>query len=492
MTWSLLGVLALGPVAQAQEADVLVAPFQPVTLASRGISNLLHAYLEGTIDDHPELAVIPVSQAGMIFDQKASLYLESCPPSEQVGCALVAAEAAGVPWAVAGAVLATDEGADVQIWVLDVARLRQVDFTWQLRGDDDALAQETAARLLAVVRGEEGAPVDERFRGGPRSPEEMALEEQRAQDAAALERAGSQVGKLGDRQDVELVRDRLTEEELADQMEGEGSKPWDRLDMTPRQYLRYKNSGLPLYEWRARAAGRTSQVLIRPTLGLLRGPSDGQYYGRYVRSESTLQVVQSYAWQAPTTGSGPTLGLSAGYGLLPGLEVGLIGGGTIGIFEADIAAVTEGDPLRDREAQTYSAWSVYGGLQVLGTLLPTSNVRPVLGGQLMVWRGSAVDDHVLPPEELLVFSAPLMGVAGGLVGVEARLGPRIDGWAHVPVQAVIFGGDPGVQDEGGDYLETKEAPPALGAVGAGLLMGIQIRLFGPAPEKRSLDDYDGG
>ncbi len=487
----LFGALALSRPARAEEIEVLVAPFQPETLASKGISNLLHAYLEGVIDDHPELAVVPVSRAGMVFDQKAALYLDSCPPSEQVGCALVVAEAAQVPWAVTGTVLATDEGADVHIWVLDVERLRQVDFEWPLRGDDDALARETEARLLAVIRGEEGAPVDERFRREPPSEEEEALAAQREQDAAELERQGSQVTRLGEKKEGELLRDRMTEDELLDEMEGEGSKPWERLEMSPRQYLRYKNSGMPLFEWRERAAGRKAQLLIRPTLGLVRGPSDGAYYGRYVRSASTLAVVQSYAWQAPITGSGPTLGLQVGYGILPTLEIGLVGGASIGIFEADIAAVTEGDPVRERDPQTYSAWSTYGGLQILGAPLPTASVRPVIGGQALIWRGTAVDDHVMPPSELMVFPAPLLGIVGAVAGVEARLGPRIDAYAHVPVQAVIFGGDPGVQDDGGDYLEGPEEPPTLGTVGAGLLLGVQIRALGPREEKRTLEDYEG-
>lgn len=492
MMWILIGALALAPVARAEEVEVLVAPFQPVTLPSKGISALLHPWLEEQVDQHPELTVVPVSRAGLVFDQKASLYLDSCPPTDQVGCALVVAEAAGVPWAVTGTVEATELGADVHIWVLDVQNFRQVDFTWPLQGDDDALAAATVAHLLAVVSGEEGVPVDERFRRPAKTAEELALEEQRAKEAAELERSGSQVGRLGPRQEGELVRERLTEEELAEQMEGEGTKPWERLDMSPKEYLRYKNSGLPLYEWRARAAGRRSQILLRPYLGVARGPSDGAYYGRYVRSESTLQVVQAYAWQAPVTSSRGELGLSLAYGLLPSLEVGLTGGATLGVFEADVAAVTEGDPLREREPQTYSAMSLHGGIEILGVPLPASKLRPIIGGQLLVWRGTAVDDHVLPPEELSTFPAPIMGVAGLIVGVEARLGPRIDAFARVPVQAVVAGGDPSVQDDGGDYLETKVQPPALSPAGAGLQVGVQIRALGPRAEKRGLDDYVDG
>lgn len=488
----LLGWLALTSSARAEEVEVLVAPFQAVGLESKGISALLHAYMEVFLDEQSELDVLPVAEAGHVFDQKATLYLDSCPPTDEVGCALIVADAAGLPFAVTGSVQATESGADVHVYVLDVRELRQVDFTWALQGDDGALAEETARRLLAVARGEEGVPVDERFRRPAKSEEELAEEEARRQDAAELQRSRSEVRDLGQRQKVELERQRVTEAELAERMEGEGSKPWEQLEMSPRQYMRYKNSGLQLYEWRARARGRQSQVLLRPALGLVRGPVAGAYYGRYVRSETTLQVVQSYGWQAMTMGSGASLGLQAGYGLLPGLELGLVGGAALGGYTADIDVVDEGSVVRARDPMTFSSWNLHGGLQVLAAPLPTLTVRPVIGGQLLLWRGAAVDRFVLPPEDsgLEVFPAPTLGLVGVVAGVEARLGPRIDGWAHVPVQAVIWGGDANVQDEGISYLDPKEEPPTLAPVGAGLLLGLQVRLLGPRPEKQGLDAYD--
>ena len=488
MSGILVALLALAPSARAGEVEVLVAPFEAITPESKGISALLHGYLESALDDAPDLTVVPVDRAGYVFDSPAALYLESCPPTDQVGCALVVAESAGVQYAVTGTVEVTDDGYRIHVWVLDQVRMRQVDFERDIGvGEDSLLMDETVARLRAVVDGSEGAPIDERFRK-QRSEDEVAAAEHRDQEVKALDEAGSQTDRLGERQKLELERKHYTEADIASEAEGEGTKPWERLGMSPREYLRYQNSGKPLFEWRELSAGRQGQLIVRPGLGMVRGPMDASYYGRYVRSATNLQTVQQYAWQAPTQGSGPTLGVSVAYGPLPTLEVGLRAGVALGLYTADIAVVDEGDVVRDRTPQTYSAWATLVGGQLLFVPLPTSRVRPVVGGGVQLWLGDAIDDHVLPPTELETFPAPSIGVVEALGGVEARMGPHLDVWAHVPVDVVAWGGEVATQDEGGDYLSSKEQPPALASVGAGVRVGVQVRLFGVKPQKSGLDD----
>ena len=488
MSGILIALLALTPRASAGEVEVLVAPFQAVTAESRGISALLHGYLESALDQNERIEVVPVDRAGYVFDASAEMYLESCPPTDQVGCALVVAESAGVQFALTGTVEVTDDGYRIHVWVLDGVRLRQVDFEQDIGvGEDDLLMAAAARHLLAVVDGDEGLPIDERFRRSL-DQDEIEARIRRDDERAALDAAGSQVGRLGDRTELELERRRYTEEDIAAAADTEGTKPWERLDMSPREYLRYQNSGKPLFEWRALAAGRQSQIIVRPSLGMARAPMDTSYYGRYVRSATTLETVQQYAWQAVTMGSGPSLGLGVAYGVLPTVEVGLVGGTALGVYTADISVVDEGDVLRDRTPQTYSAWSTYVGADVIAGLMPTWRVRPVVGGGVLLWFDDAIDDHVLPPSELETFPAPMTGLIQAIAGVEARVGPRVDVWAHVPFLAVAWGGEVALQDEGGDYLSTREQPPALNAVGAGVSAGVQVRLLGVKPQKSGLDD----
>jgi len=61
---------------------------------------------------------------------------------------------------------------------------------------------------------------------------------------------------------------------------------------------------------------------------VLRGPVDGEYYGRYVDEfdGSDFVIAEAYAWQAMGVGTG-LLGLgSLGVGLSPFWEVALVGG----------------------------------------------------------------------------------------------------------------------------------------------------------------------
>lgn len=488
MSGILIAWLALTPGASAGEVEVLVAPFEALTPESKGISALLHGYLESALDGDERVEVVPVDRAGYVFDAPASLYLDSCPPSDQVGCALVVAESAGVQFAVSGTVEVTDDGYRIHVWVLDGVRLRQVDFERDLGvGQDELLMDETLSHLLALVDGDEGAPIDERFRR-KLSEDEVEAAEHREEERKALDEAGSQVNRLGERREVELEQRRFTEEDIASAAEVEGTKPWERLNMSAREYMRYQNSGKPLFEWRALAVGRQGQLIVRPSIGMARAPMDAAYYGRYVRSASTLETVQQYAWQAPTMGSGPTVQVGVAYGVLPTLEVGLVAGTALGTYTADISVVDEGDVVRERTPQTYSAWSTLVGANLIFAPVPTWKVRPVVGGGVLVWTGDAIDDHVLPPQELQTFDPPRTGLIEAMGGVEARAGAHVDVFVHVPFLAVAWGGETATQDEGGDYLSSKEPAPALTAVGAGVQAGVQVRLFGVKPEKSGLDD----
>lgn len=482
---------ALLGLAHADDLSVLVTPLQPASLDAAGISTLLHAYMEDAVDREPDVGVVPVSDAGVVFEMKAPLYLSSCPPGEMIGCALVLAEANQIPYAITGAIQVSDSGSHATVTVLDVARLRQVTLEQDLSGDDAALVDATLAALRALARDEVGAPIDERFRVR-KTDAQVQDEEARAAERDALAATRSQAGQFEEREALEVEQRRYTEADLQARMEEEGRKPWERLGLTPRQYMRYKNSGLPLYTWKQLAAGRKGQLVLRPALGFQRGPSDTTYYGRYVRAaENPTQIVQTYAWQAVTSSSGVTVQGTVAWGLSPLLEVGLTGGIAPGTYTVDIEVMTEGDELREGDPTAYPAQNIVFGPHLQAAFLPASKVRPVLGGELLLWRGSAVTSHAIPPSELAVFDAPSMVVAQAVPGVEVRLSPHLDGWLHVPVSAVVFGGEVQRQDEGGDYLPSRVEPAALAPVGAGLLVGFQVRLFGAkVSTERDLEDLD--
>ena len=68
-----------------------------------------------------------------------------------------------------------------------------------------------------------------------------------------------------------------------------------------------------------------------------------------------------------------------------------------------------------------------------------------------------------------------------------RVSKKVDFFAHVPVTAMVAGVDTELQhtgkgcrdDDGDRCLNTTSQPPGVDAVGAGFMVGLQVRLFGP-------------
>lgn len=495
----LLGLLC-GARARAAEIEVLVTPFQPATRDSAGLSALLHGFLESRIDDNPEFRVIPLEEVpNVVTDtsaaqygvaQSAEAYIESCPVGEMVGCTLIVGEVADVAFAITGTVEVLSSGSRVQVSIVDVRDAKEL-LSIQLDvplGQDDVLATAIERLLGAVAQGYVGRDTDIR--------EDEPVEDGVDKDAVAaeLESLSEEIGdssSLDVRRDLDIDRPKLTVDDIADDMEREGSKPWERVDMSPREYLRYQNSGMNLPEWRARNAGREGQLVLRPAAGFLRAPVHGAYYGRYVRSEDTLAIVQTYAWNSVATGAGITGGGSLGYGVHPLVEVGLTGGIATGHYDVDIAAVTEGQTDIPREGETYLTTSWYVGPRVLLVLMPWSSFRPVVGLDVLLWRAKDLGGIVQLPDEVPAFSPASLVMAQAVVGGEVRFGPRLDGYVHVPLSAVVAGETSALYQDGGDYLSGPSTPPTVSTISAGLLVGFQVKLLGPRSEDRGLDDgYD--
>lgn len=485
--------------ARAGEVEVLVTPFQPRTPAAAGISALFHSYLENRIDASPDFRVIPVDEVPNVVtdssaaqfgvDQTAAAYLDACPPGEMVGCALVVGETADVPYAITGTIEVLPSGNRVQVSIVDVREAREL-LNIQLDvglGQDEVLATAIERLLGAVTVGAVGRQTDIR----EDEPEPEGVDKDAvAQELEALAEEIGDSGSLDVRRDLEIDRPKMTADDLADDLEREGSKPWERVGMSPREYLRYQNSGFNLPEWRARAAGRQGQLVLRPAGGFLRGPVHGAYYGRYVRSEETLQIVQTYAWQSVATGAGLTGGGSIGYGVHPLLELGVTAGLATGHVDVDIAAVTEGQTDIPREGESYLTTSWYVGPRALVALMPWSTFRPVVGLDVLFWNAKDLTSIVQLPDEVPPFSPARLVMAQAVLGGEARFGPRLDGYLHVPVSVIVAGETSGTYDEGTAYLTDPATPPAVSTVSAGLLLGFQVKLLGPRAEARVEDDED--
>ena len=96
----------------------------------------------------------------------------------------------------------------------------------------------------------------EDIRETPASEYADAYDEQAKEELNAYSKESGGAATIGELFDIELERKEITREEIQEWMEEEGSKEWDRLDMSAMEYMRHYNSGMELSDWRNLAKGK--------------------------------------------------------------------------------------------------------------------------------------------------------------------------------------------------------------------------------------------
>ena len=144
---------------------------------------------------------------------------------------------------------------------------------------------------------------------------------------------------------------------------------------------------------------------FRGALGFGYGPTSGSYYGRYARSSTDLQVVETYAWQNAEATSNVQAGGSLGFGILPGLEVA----GTAGILRVVLRltqhAITVGQFTTAPPSDSFVSSVSYVGGEVIysASYLPRKAARRASGH---AGKAQKLNDHVVLPEDLPLLPAP--------------------------------------------------------------------------------------
>lgn len=460
---------------------VLISSFQPENPAQSGLAGVLEGLVADSLRDDPDLRAIRIEDTPPFEEYDARIYMDGCPPGEIVGCSFVVAERGGAGWAVAGKVAEEGGTRQVEVSVLDVADARVV-VSFQValeEGNDAAFAEGVRRVLKAAMRGEVGRVQDIRDRDEGGEPE--VSEAELARQLAEL------AGEMGDLQQVvsqqpdTIRRPTYTVEDVAERMQGEGMKPWERLGMGPDEWLRFKNSGLALDQWRARAAGRQYQVLIRPALGWWRGSFDQFFYGRYAY-DNTLTVVDRYSAQGVLASDGVAPTLEAGFGLLPLLDVAVAGGVVPGHIAVDVSSTESiAQPVE------YGSSTGWVGLRATVAPFPVWRARPTAGFGLTVTLPPAATSLVALPPDVDALSSPPLVYVEGSVGAEAAVHDRVDLFLRIPVD-VLVAGDPRVETRTTAVASLTPDPPEPGGeVMAGVLVGVQARLFGKRIRSSLLD-----
>jgi len=442
-----------------QPTPVLVSALQPASPEAIALATLLENYLAQEIALDKSLAVVRIEDTRPFEDYSARVYVQGCPPGDILGCSTIIAERGGADYAVTGTVRSSASGTEVEVDILDVNDSRVVvSFKSELANGDDKVFAQGVARVLA------------------------------ARQIAQLSKDLGEVTVALSRPNREIPKTTYTVDDLAEQSNTDAIKPWERLDMSPGEYLRYRNSGFNLVEWRERSAGRQGQVMIAPMFGYANGTMAGSYYGAYATDDST-EVVDAWSAETQQSGSGAWLNAVVGYGITPALDVGVSVGVQTGNFTRDVDDVVVGQPEETTEPQTFSASRLTLGARVGVGLFPARSIRPRMGGGLDWMRGYSVSQFEQMPDWLTVFPAPSLLVAQVYAGGEARVSKNVDLVLQVPVTMMLAGTQPSTLRTGSQDVVTETVPNGPKVIGVGVTAGVQIRLFGKKPEG-GIDDID--
>ena len=495
-----LGQVFIDPVEDMMDAGpatVFVSPFQPKNPAAAGLAGMMSSFLEAELSRNSALSVIPIEAVPAVYEMSASVYLESCPPGQQVGCAFVVGEGAGAAYALTGTIQSDPSGTKVEISIIDVRASREaMSFVAVLGvGEDERFAEGVASVLVAVVRGEAGRVEDIRDLSVNAAPDYSAAAAQLAQLTAEIGDVEAHTARSG----AVIVPPVITAEEISERMEREGVKPWERIGLGPDEYLRWKNSGEDLVAWRERHNGRKGKLVVRAGLGLLRGPVSGLYRATSASELLTdadaiagnggdqLVIREAYAWQSLEAGTGFVTDLAVGYGITPEIEVGLALGFATGKYRTQVDDFVVGNESGLAMEQGYNNSSVFFGPYVSGVLLPERRFRPLVGAGVLVLTGSAVDSKEKQLDVYDTFGAPTLWMVQLKGGVELQVSKVIDFYVHVPVTIGIGGGSTDTFHEGqftdpetgAPVIRTgKDKPPGASPIGGGVLVGLQFKFFG--------------
>lgn len=480
----LLLALLSSPLSTAFAADeppvVLVSALQPSSPESVELATLLEGYLADEIARDPELQVMRIEETRSFEDYSARVYIQGCPPGDILGCSSIVAERGGADFAVTGTVRTSAAGTEVEVDILDMKESRVVvSFKSQLAtGDDKVFAQGVARILAAAVRGQVGEEADIRNTEDDDDDAQKLDNDAVARQIAQLSKDLGEVTVALSRPNRVIPKTTYTVDDLAEQSDTDGLKPWDRLKMTPGEYLRYKNSGFDLVEWRARSAGRQGQLLISPMFGYANGTMAASFYGAYA-TDSTTDVVDSYSAESQQSGPGAWINAVVAYGLTQTIDVGVSVGVQTGSFTRDIDYVVVDQLVAETtDPQSFTASRLTLGARVGVGLFPARSIRPRLGGGLDWMRGYSVTQFEAMPEWITVFPAPNLLVGQAYVGGEARLSKNVDFVLQVPLTMMLAGTQPSTSRTGSQDVVTESVPNGPKLVGVGVSAGVQIRLLG--------------
>ena len=438
----------------------------------------------------------------------AVIYLRSCPPAELVGCAYVIGSRGEAEWVITGTVkrpfddgeiLLDDEEMEqvnggplqVEIYILDIKDSRvALAFDAQVTPQTEQFFAKTVVEIVSKLVEGEGQLAD--LRGDFEDP---VVQKQRRQleasiMASSLSDLERELGGLTQREMGQLEVPKLTQEDLDKFDARDDVPPWELVKMEKSEYLRYKNSGKNLLEWRRIKKGRQGQILLGGALQFGAGMYEQYFDGRWALDKTTLMPVEVDEWQAVRVGPVVGLDFSAGYGILPQFDISVDVGFRVASYYYQFHKEVVDQPVPERDPNRLPNTTFRAGASVTYSPFPTWTVRPTVTGSVSLWMGKPVD-HVLDiatAGPIQPLPAPTLFFVQGAPGVEVNVSERIVLFARLKLSFLMAGNRVEtlhLLEEG--LLATTSEPVGLWAPGLNGEAGMQVRVGPFKKERRSLE-----
>ena len=307
---------------------VLIVPLHGETSESSGIGGLLEGYIATELDASDQFETYLLDEVDPVEDVEARLYYEGCPPGDELGCQFVIGESSGVDRVVSGRVtVQSDDRYRVVVTILGVAGAElEFSYALDLAAGEEVLLPRTVELALDRLRREELLePLRDAEARRARRRDAVALaRSQDERDLVARMRLEVDDDAIARAEEERRARAeaRVTTADLEEQKGVEGITPdWEKLGLTERQYLSYRNSKLSLDGWAKKWAGHRLMLLFSGHVGFSAGATGLRYFGGYLLSDNLSSTVDSYAWQRSTGGTSPNLGFTLGMGILRNLSI---------------------------------------------------------------------------------------------------------------------------------------------------------------------------
>lgn len=482
MLSSLLLLTLLSPSA---EGAVMVGAFQGEGRAAEAVAGALVVQLETQLAADPGLGFVPRGSVPEMSGAQAGTYLDNCTPGQAVECTWVVAQHAEVEWAVAASIRVEEGVVFVETSFLDVEHLTTV-ATAAMRlepGEHERFGTRVMRTLQKIEAGEvEHRTEDIRVSTPVEDPAVVA----RRREAAISDLIATEWEDIGG-SSADRVRVRqYTEEDIDNADAGPLDTPWDDHGVSADDWKDMQQRAMEPEEWKRLDRGRRGLVFLRPTLGFTWAPVDGSYYAQNTLDPITLESTGTWAWQTLEPGAGLTAGLALGVGIGRTLEFDVTGNYAWGQYHTRFREELEGlGTLPNDLEEDEPCASLLASVGVRIVPGPFRRARPIGGLGMFFWHGNDASRYSeMSFTTFPTFPAPNLFGLRLLGGLEAELAPRVDFYTQVPL-LVFFGQPTTVEGEAGETFTDPRSPPAFVPFGAGLEVGLQLRLGGKTGESTS-------